>query len=562
MATRPIVKNLPPAPLPTDSIEDFDSKAFDHVAALDQFVGEVNDVTVYVNSEADRANTRANASASSATASANSATRSDEWANKAPGSVVASGKYSARHYSDLSDRFANAPEDVEVVPGKYSALHWQEKAKKIANVHATTVATDPLPTVLATNVQEALRDLAYQSDQLRVANNQLKYGDGPYPVLDFQFQGAKYLDPQLQFTRASKDWDSQGREYGIDAPVLMDKGLWVSGARTNLLRNTIGFDYPMVRLAKEDVGGYQRFTITGDDFTSAAYAWPFASSMSYGVGYNCVSVEVDLSEMYSESTFRIVFHGASFNSGGSRFIAVNLDGSYTIEGVSADGGVTHLGGRRYRIHLSADLEVVGQRAVLFGIYPKTGKELLDGDSFLARNLQLESGVTPTAHIPTEGSQVTVAESRLRGINLGQAKSVVFDMQRVRNLTSNTVYFATLSSHLNQTIPTNGVLIWSINKTQIIFRVYRGGNPLEFIGINGNWETVRKIGFSVSGGLLTASVDGETGSVYSQELADVEDAIPYLNLSQELKHQSKYSWIRSVACYERALTTEQLQELTS
>lgn len=235
----PKIDPYPPAPTPEDDEATFDEKAYEHAASLEPRRIQMNEVATYVNTRASDANSRAVAAAASATASANSATRSDEWANKAPGSVVASGKYSARHYSDLSDKFANAPEDVEVEPGKFSALHWQEKAKKIADVHATTVATDPILTVTATNVQEALRDLAYQSDQLRVAKNQLKYGDGPYPVLDLQFQGAKILDPRITFTRASLDWDEDGNEYGIDEPVLTDQGLWVSRERTNLFRNSL-----------------------------------------------------------------------------------------------------------------------------------------------------------------------------------------------------------------------------------------------------------------------------------------------------------------------------------
>lgn len=92
MATRPIVSKLPDAPLPTDTVEVFDEKAFDHVAALDTFVDEVNSATEYVNTEADRAEAtmgyidgRANAAATSATNAGNSANRSLNEANRAKG---------------------------------------------------------------------------------------------------------------------------------------------------------------------------------------------------------------------------------------------------------------------------------------------------------------------------------------------------------------------------------------------------------------------------------------------------------------------------------------------
>lgn len=146
MATRPIVNNLPPAPLPTDSIEDFDSKAFDHVAALDQFVGEVNDVAEYVNSEAVRAEStmtyidgRANAAATSATNAGNSANQSLNEANRAKGEADRSKELRVQSetlYTMTSEAASEALEHVSslalmqrqigsidwVIPSGYNAL--------------------------------------------------------------------------------------------------------------------------------------------------------------------------------------------------------------------------------------------------------------------------------------------------------------------------------------------------------------------------------------------------------------------------------------------------------
>lgn len=390
----PKIDPYPPAPTPEDSEEVFDDKAYAHAASLELRRVQMNEVATYVNTRAADANNRATASASSATASANSATRADEWANKAPGSVVASGKYSARHYSDLSDKFANAPEDVEVEPGKYSALHWKEKAKKIANVHATTVATGPLPTVIATNVQEALRDLAYQADQLRVAKNQLKYGDGPYPVLDFQFAGAKYLDPRIQFTRASLDWDSQGREYEINEPVLTDKGLWASGSRTNMqTRNASGQGWSATRATLTKDGDWHILTPA----STAAYAWLGTQPLIGDTQY-CASAKIRKGFSGDKS---IRLHPNGF--GEYKSTILNEDGSFTVSGVGVTGGVFDKGDH-YLIFVSAKSVTTPVPSACF-IWDDIG---LSPVSF--KDVQLETGSKPTPYIPTEDSQVTVAPS--------------------------------------------------------------------------------------------------------------------------------------------------------
>lgn len=92
----------------------------------------------------------------------------------------------------------------------------------------------PLAGSDATIKQAWVKDLEFELDALRVARNKLMYGDGPYPVLDFQFAGAKYLDPRITFTRSTPDWDEYGNQYEIDEPVLRDSGLSVWGKRANL----------------------------------------------------------------------------------------------------------------------------------------------------------------------------------------------------------------------------------------------------------------------------------------------------------------------------------------
>jgi hypothetical protein len=67
---------LPPAPLPTDSTAQFNTKAFAFVASLDGFVTDANATATAVNTSENNAANRAIASAASAAASANSAASS------------------------------------------------------------------------------------------------------------------------------------------------------------------------------------------------------------------------------------------------------------------------------------------------------------------------------------------------------------------------------------------------------------------------------------------------------------------------------------------------------
>lgn len=406
----PKIDPYPPAPTPEDDEATFDEKAYEHAASLEVRRVQMNEVATYVNTRASDANNRAVAAAASATASANSATRSDEWANKAPGSVVASGKYSARHYSDLSDKFANAPEDVEVEPGKYSAQHYMEKAKKIADVHATTVETDPLPTVMATNVQEALRDLAYQADQLRVAKNKALYGDGPYPVLDLQFQGAKYLDPRIQFTRESKDWDWDGNEYGINEPVLTDKGLWAHNARTNLVSESSLLERTPLNAEfvpeREIVKGVIRLGFLRESFGDLLPHYVSTSNISRTSG-----------ESYRESFFVgkgstrqvYVFSSASF-WGSNTSLRFDPTTASILQPTNVTNPTVEDFGFAWRI--SFTVNAVGDGSQGWRIYLHDGESFAytgDGESgAFVGSFQSEVGVTTTPYIPTEGSQVTVA----------------------------------------------------------------------------------------------------------------------------------------------------------
>ena len=559
----PKIDPYPPAPTPEDDEATFDEKAYEHAASLEPRRVQMNEVATYVNTRAADANSRAVAAAASATASANSAARADEWANKAPGSVVASGKYSARHYSDLSDKFANAPEDVEVEPGKYSALHWQEKAKKIADVHATTVATDPLPTVLATNVQEALRDLAYQSDQLRVAKNQLKYGDGPYPVLDFQFARAKYLDPRIQFTRASVDWDEEGNEYGIDEPVLTDKGIWVSGARTNLypfskkplswpsLNGEVseitvgGRVYGEIRNTREGVANYVDlrgpYLNVGDFFSIQFEFLPHLSS------YEWLLFQVYVGAESSPIS-------GTVHDDGTLVISRNLQQAKIRAERSVRGWVIKIEGNSKE----SDVGTVGVRL-------RTDTGVGYGETLVVGSAQIEIGRVCTPYIPTDGSQVTVSGSfailpRIDAPMNGL--SVVSKCLSLRELDTVTTFIGGTDGRFSP-------IYWESNQRRLGIDFRNAGG---FYG-HSNFTPVAGEYFNAATAVdpnnsrRTCYVNGELGFDITGSLVELDQYIQSFddytfNLGRRGSSFGLTGYISNVSIYDTYLPPLLLQELTS
>ncbi|MEZ2742289.1 hypothetical protein ACBP93_06585 [Paenalcaligenes hominis] len=569
----PKIDPYPPAPTPEDDEATFDEKAYEHAASLEVRRVQMNEVAAYVNTRASDANNRAVAADSSATASANSATRADEWANKAPGSVVASGKYSARHYSDLSDKFANAPEDVEVEPGKYSAQHYMKKAKKIADVHASTVETDPLPTVLATNVQEALLDLAYQADQLRVAKNQLKYGDGPYPVLDFQFAGAKYLDPRIEFSRASAGWGPEGKEYGVNEPILTEKGLWVSGAITNLIMSSRDINQwnqqgvSVAFIEKQGPTGLGFFEIKESDtqgvhrvynnFLSESDAlYTRSVYVKKGSGDRNISILTDGFSSH-ESPLNVVFDPAS--------------GDFISGYVSGRVSALDAGDGWWRLSLNGKTN--SSQSLPFSIHiANGGTSSYSGDgesSILVATPQLELGAVTTPPIPTEGSQVTVANT----------------LPRYENVHKNLRLY-NLSFIASGSIEGRGNGIIGANSRRHVVLI-RGSAGIERIVIyfenRASDMILGAVAFSSNGAILTYthssffSLDGggfkigvriqRNGfSVVFNGLtrffnANFEDDVDYIDIGRDNMTRFLIGEISSLSFFDRHLTDQQLEALT-
>ncbi|AQS50712.1 hypothetical protein PAEH1_02580 [Paenalcaligenes hominis] len=309
------------------------------------------------------------------------AQQAQQWGNEAAASAAAAlqSEQSAALSADIAEQARD--DAVAVVTGGTASL--EPEAGKI-----------PIAGADAAIKQAWVKDLEFELDRLRVATNKTLYGDGPYPVIDLQFQGAKYLDPRIQFTRASLDWDSQGREYEINEPVLTDKGLWASGSRTNMqTRNASGQGWSATRATLTKDGDWHILTPA----STAAYAWLGTQPLIGDTQY-CASAKIRKGFSGDKS---IRLHPNGF--GEYKSTILNEDGSFTVSGVGVTGGVFDKGDH-YLIFVSAKSVTTPVPSACF-IWDDIG---LSPVSF--KDVQLETGSKPTPYIPTEDSQVTVAPS--------------------------------------------------------------------------------------------------------------------------------------------------------
>jgi hypothetical protein len=176
---------LPPAPAPTDSTQQFNEKAFDWVASLEDFTTEANALAVSVNNDKNTtasivgaAQVSANAAASSASASALSASAALGHASAAAANTNAPLWVSGTTYA------AGAL--------VYSALTGRTYRRKTAGSGTTDPSAD------STNWTALFLEIQTQRPTIR-------------PSLLLDFANTKRLDPRITFARASSARFYDGR---------------------------------------------------------------------------------------------------------------------------------------------------------------------------------------------------------------------------------------------------------------------------------------------------------------------------------------------------------------
>ena len=130
---------LPPAPLPTDTATEFNEKAFDLVAALDDFVTETNALAVAVDADAASADTdaaTATTQAGIATTKAGEAAASAAAASTSAAAALTSENNTAAIYDAFDDRYLGAKGSDPSVDNDGNslitgALYWNTSANEM-----------------------------------------------------------------------------------------------------------------------------------------------------------------------------------------------------------------------------------------------------------------------------------------------------------------------------------------------------------------------------------------------------------------------------------------------
>lgn len=525
----PLIPNLPPAPQRHQMPVDYAITADTWASAWGDLTGQVNGLTDWMNGVGLLA--------------MQYSSETEQWRNETLG------------YRNAAQTSATNAAASEVAAKK----HLDDTRELINNFDVT----GDLP---AASIKNAPLVVATDQGGVRFSDRALNNGAGVRPALRFDFANQGYLDPRINFTRASKDWDWGGKEYGVDEPVLTDKGLWVSGARTNL----------MVR--SEDLSGWVRsgrpstltlgYAASPIGLGSAAlfmgeqgelgsvYISRGQNSTSYEAGKSYVaSFFVKFQPQQDESSrIEVRLHGAAF--GDTAATVLYYDGTVEVTGTAIKGGAEPVGGGFVRLWVSATAtqDVITWSPLLYYFSENSS------DGIVISNPDLKEGVSLTPYIPTEGSQVTVANSALNSIETDRLRSVVIDLELLRNVSdSNTLYILSWGRNRTGGIPSNGIMIWANNATQIQARVYNSGSFVSQ-NITCAWEDLRRLGVSIHGNKVIFAANGLTAEIQTSE--DVLSKANFANLYPVNTNQSKYRWLKSAAFYERALTAEQLQELTS
>lgn len=164
---------LPPAPLPTDTPTEFNEKAFDLVAALEDFVTETNALAVAVDADATSADTDAGTAttqAGVATTQAGIATTKAGEAADSAAAALTSANNAAASYDSFDDRYLGAKGSDPSVDNDGNALltgalYWNTGANEMRAYSGSAWVATYLPAgAYLTSSDIGVSVQAYDSD--------------------------------------------------------------------------------------------------------------------------------------------------------------------------------------------------------------------------------------------------------------------------------------------------------------------------------------------------------------------------------------------------------------
>lgn len=330
----------------------------------------------------------------------------------------------SKQFSLDAKAFENQAKAAETSSKTHADRSQQAADDAVATVTGGTASIDPKPGKIplagadAAIKQAWVKDLVFELDALRAARNRLQYGDGPYPVMDFQFIGAERSDPKIVFTRASKDWgyDKNGvlKEYGVDEPVFdydpitgESLGLRSWGRRTNLLVESKSLSFSVwgpVRMYVETEGewhkliprslqGSHQFRQLNIPVTGETVSSFFAKQGEYRY------------LRYRSAVDSVFFEDAVFDL----FTGEKVAGRIPVDRIAIKGNRD--AGFYFEIVNAASEGTFFDFD--FWVYGETISPDFTGDDeggLYVKGVQLEEGVNASPYIPTGSSQVTVAGS--------------------------------------------------------------------------------------------------------------------------------------------------------
>lgn len=454
------------------------------------------------------------------------AQQAQQWRNEA--AVSAAAALQSEQNAALSADIAEQARDdaVAVVTGGTASIDPQAGKIPIAGAEASIK-------------QAWIENLQFELDALRVAKNRLLYGDGPYPVLDFQFAGAKYLDPRIQFTRFSADWDEYGMEYRINEPILIDKGFWASQGGVNLLEYSSDLGDP--RWSKTNVkstsGKEAAFEV---DQGSRSYIQQSGIALVGGVDYEILIFVKNVNDggVAANTAIIAVLNLPDYTGSISLQARDLINGVNRIKFTPANNSIVNI-----RVGIGATNATNGNAATLE-----------------VKDIQLVEAGYSGAFIPTAQSSIRVTQgsARIPSMPLPEAGAVIVVFTPPETLPGSNVSVLTfLGSSLDNQLR----IYFNSNSKNLTVRWRSGGVDYYNQGVfSGALQRDAAVGVSWHSGHASVFLNGSTVASFPiATVPEVEDLwVGSFNETADFLN----SFIRSAIIFDKIITSEDMERLTS